>query len=96
MLIFRHSAELTQFTQGMNDVCGFWELVLQNANVFKTSLCTPPAVLDRESFLSLCHSNFSEEGTSKRIGEEDTQYAWESFLLDIEGKSIWFYSILTI
>ncbi|XP_033729915.1 uncharacterized protein LOC117319187, partial [Pecten maximus] len=88
LIFFRESSEINQFQKGMNEVCQFWDVVVENAQAFKDAFCTSPTPFTKDSFLALCKTTFSEVGSNRRREEQDTQYAWEMFLLDIEEKCV--------
>ena len=71
---------------GMNDVSGFWDrIVLKHSKVFQELFCSKSEPLCKTSFEALVTVHYSEVGSNQRHKEDETVYAWELFLLDIEG-----------
>jgi hypothetical protein len=83
---FRTSAEIQQFTRGIDSLGTLWQTVKENAAKFKPLLCTAPQALDKAQFERLCVYDRSPEGSNNRIAEEQSIYSWEMFLQDIEGR----------
>ena len=91
----RISAEIDQFTSGMNEVGQFWEIIRDNHEVFKPLFCHSPKQLTKNVIDSLCTYCYSDQGSNRRAVEEQTVYAWELFLEAIEGIDL-IYSYLTL
>ena len=83
--IYRTLAEITQFTEGMDEVFGLWKIMKANANTCIALLCHKPTPLSKYSFIALFETKWSEEGTNNKSEEQDTIYSWETFIQDIEG-----------
>ncbi|WAR04522.1 G2E3-like protein, partial [Mya arenaria] len=87
-LFYRTSAEIQQFTRGMDSLGTVWQTVKENAAKFKPLLCTASQALDKAQFERLCVYDRSPEGSNNRIAEEQLIYSWEMFLQDIEDKLV--------
>ena len=83
--IYRSLAEITQFTDGMDEVFGLWKIMKANAKTCIALLCHKPTPLSKYTFMALFETKWSEEGTNSRSEEQDTIYSWEIFIQDIEG-----------
>ncbi|XP_057292362.1 uncharacterized protein LOC130616913 [Hydractinia symbiolongicarpus] len=78
---------MEQFFFGMNFVGGLGDLTKGNSNVFKDVLGIKVSPLTLTEFTSLYKIEFSEEGSKKRMQENNTIYYFEIYLQDLfEGK----------
>ena len=85
-IIFRTSAEIQQFIEGMDEVCGLWKYVKANPMTWLPLFCQKADPLTRQTFMDLCNIRWSEVGSNNRSQEEDTIYCWEVFLQEVNGK----------
>ena len=86
---YRTSSEIAQFKDGMDDVCGMWGMVTKHASVFQPLFCNLPKPLMKQEMDRIIRYDFSELGSNARTSEDETVYACELFLQDIEG--LFFY-----
>ena len=82
--VCRSQAALDDFREGLN-VVGLLPHMVAMPEAFKPLFCTAPQPLTRSQLRNLFVVQWSEVGTNFREQEEDTVYAWEQFLLAIEG-----------
>ena len=71
--------------QGMNDVLSMYDVVCANATAYMSLFVKTQQPLTRAMFKDLCVVNRSVTGSNKAAEEEDSLYAWEVFLLNVEG-----------
>ena len=86
--IFSVYAEIQQFRNGLNSIGKLGDIVLHNKHVFKKLLGDEPDKLTFTKFKSLYKVEFSEEGSNKRISENQTIYCFEVFLQDLSEGTI--------
>lgn len=91
--ICRTSSEMTEFTRGMNDVGGLWDLVLKRPSIWKPLFCHQTEAMGKQAFEALCQVDYSEEGSNRRHQEDATIYAWELFLQDVAGNLLTIRSV---
>ena len=75
---------MDEFRRGLNDV-GLLQHLLAMPQSFKLVFCCPPAPVTRATLRTLFAVNWSAVGSNLREKEEDSVYAWEQFLLAIQG-----------
>ncbi|KAH3864856.1 hypothetical protein DPMN_027887 [Dreissena polymorpha] len=85
MYMYRISAEVTQFKEGINQVFGLWDIMASHPEVCLPLLSRAPEPLTRTTLRDLFEPVYSVAGSNNRAQEEETVYAWEAFLQDIEG-----------
>ncbi|KAH3753628.1 uncharacterized protein LOC127849345 isoform X2 [Dreissena polymorpha] len=83
-VFYRTSSQIAQFQDGMDDVCGMWGMVTKHASVFQPLFCNLPKPLMNQEMDRIIRCDFSELGSNARTSEDETVYAWELFLQDIE------------
>ena len=94
MPFYRTSSEIAQFTEGLSDVGGMWEIIKTNAEEFEPLFCHLPKRTCKEEMDKLIRYDFSEEGSNAKVLEDDdTVYAWELFLQESEG---WFATSILV
>ncbi|XP_062621828.1 uncharacterized protein LOC134283390 isoform X2 [Saccostrea cucullata] len=86
-IFYRVSAEVEQFCSGMNKVGGLWDLIVKDPLPWEDVFCTHRAV-SKKFFIDEIEVQHSPEGSNRRKREEETVYAWEIFLQDIEEKLV--------
>jgi len=69
----------------MNDVLGMFDIVSANAMAYMPLFVYTTTPLTRAAFKHLCVAKRSADGSNKAETENDTLYAWEVFLLNVEG-----------
>ena len=79
----RCKASIDSFASGMEQVLG--NVVQREAEAYLPLFVHVPNPLTRLSLKQLCVYERSEPGSNKAAAEEDTLYAWETLLLNIEG-----------
>jgi len=72
----------------MNDVLSMYSTVRGNALAYMPLFVHPVEPLSRAAFKRLCTVSRSEEGSNQAAAESDTLYAWETFLLNVEGMAV--------
>ncbi|KAH3801398.1 hypothetical protein DPMN_155048 [Dreissena polymorpha] len=83
-VFYRTSSEIAQFKNGMDDVCSMWGMVTKHVSVFQPLFCNLPKPLMKQEMDRIIRYDFSELGSNARTSEDETVYAWELFLQDIE------------
>ncbi|MES9884713.1 MAG: hypothetical protein ABW185_28035 [Sedimenticola sp.] len=83
--IHRTSAEISHFTAGLEEVFGLWTVMKQHPDVCLPLLSFVPQALSKRQFGELFKTAFSSIGSNRRRQEEETIYAWEMFLQDVDG-----------
>ena len=73
------------FAEGMNDVLSLYEVIRAHAMAYMPLFVTSPEPLTRHALKRLCVFERSSDGSNKYAQEADTMYAWEVFLLSVEG-----------
>ncbi|KAH3880777.1 hypothetical protein DPMN_004698 [Dreissena polymorpha] len=68
----------------MDDVCGMWGMVTKHASVFQPLFCNLPKPLMKQEMDRIIRYDFSELRSNARTSEDETVYACELFLQDIE------------
>ncbi|OWF53493.1 G2/M phase-specific E3 ubiquitin-protein ligase-like [Mizuhopecten yessoensis] len=88
LIFYRTSAEINQFTSGVNEVFGLWDTVKKDPACWSAVFCTPNILLSKESFMDQCSISWSLAGSNRRLKEEESIYSWEVFLQDIGEKTV--------
>lgn len=90
LVMYRTSAEIKQFCNGLDDVMGMWTTIQQNPRQWKALFCDDikNQKLTKSCFEALYKINWSEPGSNKRSKEEDTIYSWEVFLQDVNDEEV--------
>ena len=65
-----------------------YDVIRGNAVAYMPLFVHAVEPLSRGSFKRLCTVNRSSEGSNKAAAESDTMYAWETFLLNVEGMTL--------
>jgi len=74
-----------EFAAGMNDVLSLYDTIRANGDAYLQLFTYSRTKLTRASFKALCVVEKSEDGSNNAAHEADTLYAWEVFLLNVEG-----------
>ena len=85
MFNYRTSSAINQIKDGMNDVGGMWDLIRDNSTLFCPLFCQVQSPLRKEDMDNITHYNFSEVGSNAKKLEDESVYAWEVFLQEVEG-----------
>lgn len=88
MIFYRCHAEITSFLNGINSMNGMWDVIKEHHTSFIELFCHVQKSLGQREFRQLYKIMWSEEGSNKRIEEEETIFAWELFLQAIEEKEV--------
>ena len=92
---FRVLGEITQFREGLNSIGGLYEKIVSCPDCFRPLFTNEGEVpLTFEILKSVYKVNWSERGSNSRFWEEETIYAFESFLLECEFS--FFISIFSV
>jgi len=88
--LLRSKPGADDFNHGLNDVLGVCEVICANATAYLPLFVSAPVPLTRTAFTRLCVTERSTEGIQFQLNynfraEEVTLYAWEVFLLNVEG-----------
>lgn len=86
IVFYRTSAEIAQFQEGLNIVCGLWQEIKRSPLTWMPLFCHKKEPLSREQFSEMIEFIRSPDGSNKKIQEEDTIYSWEIFLQDIHNQ----------
>ena len=84
LFVCSSKAPLDDFCKGLSDV-GLLPHLVSMPQSFKSLFCCRPQSLCRSRLRELFIVQWSDIGTNLRDNEEDTVYAWEQFLLAVEG-----------
>jgi len=79
---------MDEFACGLNDVLSLYDIVRANATAYLPLFVTASQAITRCTFKQLCVYERSVAGSNKATEEGDTLYAWEIFLLNVEGNLI--------
>lgn len=82
--VSRSKAAMDDFCKGLNDV-GLLPHLVSMQHSFKPLFCCRPHTLTRSHLRDLFTIHWSDAGSNLKDIEEDTVYAWEQFLLAVEG-----------
>jgi len=69
-------------------VLSMYDVIRTNAVAYMPLFVHTVEPLSRGSFKQLCTVNRSSEGSNKAAEESDTLFAWETFLLNVEGTTL--------
>ena len=81
-------AEMQQFKDGMNSIGNFGDIIWSKPNLFEVVLGNRQADLKWNDFKDMFIISYSEVGSNKKNGEDETMYGWELFLQDISEKEV--------
>ena len=87
LFVSSSKAALDDFCKGLIDV-GLLPHLVSMPQSFKPLFCCRPLSLTRSRLRDLIGVQWSDTGTNLRDSEEDTVYAWEKFLLAVEGMTL--------
>ena len=82
--MFNVHAEIQQFTDGLNCIGNFGNIVMKNKSVFQAVLGDTIEHLTVAKFKRLYKINYSEQGSNYRIKETETMYSFEVYLQDLD------------
>jgi hypothetical protein len=84
--VSRSKAGADEFARGLNCVFRLYDLVKSNSVSFQPLFVKQTGKeLGRNEFKSLLQYKFSDIGSNKKQLEDETVYAWEMLLQDMQG-----------
>lgn len=86
IIFYRTSAEMMQFQGGLDMVLGLWQEIKKHPMTWMPLFCHRKEPLTRERFTEMIEFVRSQEGSNRRIQEEDTIYSWEILMQDIHNQ----------
>ncbi|XP_070550508.1 G2/M phase-specific E3 ubiquitin-protein ligase-like [Ptychodera flava] len=86
LILYRAKIGMDQFCSGMNAVGKLFDIVKENHTPFTTLFTSHDIVMTRHHFKSLYKIEWSVEGSNNREKEEETVYAFETYLQEVEEK----------
>ena len=83
-VLYRCKPGADAFALGMNDVLNMFQIVSANAMAYMPLFVYATTPLTSAAFKRLCVTQRSADGSNRAAAENDTLYAWEVFLLNVE------------
>ena len=81
LISIRVTAEITQFTHGLNDCAKLWETIKKHPKLFEKlfTFTSKHHLVTCATMKDLIQVEWSEEGSNRRNDEDATIYCWEIF-----------------
>ena len=94
LISIRVTAEITQFTHGLNDCGKLWETIKKHPKLFEKlfTFTSKHHLVTCATMKDLIQVEWSEEGSNRRNDEDATIYCWEISLKNVEGIVLYMYS----